>query len=54
MDQYVSKFERNLDGNRLLPRGTGSQHFTNYRESDLSFLDPKREQEVQTLTDFIY
>uniref|UniRef100_A0A0R3RKL5 VWFA domain-containing protein n=1 Tax=Elaeophora elaphi TaxID=1147741 RepID=A0A0R3RKL5_9BILA len=45
-------------GNVLLPRTTetsGScQRSIGYTESDLSFLDPRRKQEVQTCTDFIY
>ncbi|VDO32443.1 unnamed protein product, partial [Onchocerca flexuosa] len=43
--------------NILSPRTveTSSGHrSTGYTESDLSFLDPKRKQEVQTCTDFIY
>lgn len=47
----------NLGGNILLPRITESstgQRSIGYMESDLSFLDPRRKQEVQTCTDFIY
>ncbi|KAM3721542.1 Protein dispatched [Dirofilaria immitis] len=44
-------------GNILLPRTietSSGQRSIGYTESDLSFLDPKRKQEVQTCTDFIY
>lgn len=44
-------------GNILLPRiaeTSSGQRSTGCTESDLSFLDPKRQQEVQTRTDFIY
>ncbi|KAL3998043.1 hypothetical protein ACH3XW_13430 [Acanthocheilonema viteae] len=44
-------------GNILLPRmaeTSSGQRSIGYPESDLSFLDPKRKQEVQTCTDFIY
>uniref|UniRef100_A0A8R1XWJ9 Uncharacterized protein n=1 Tax=Onchocerca volvulus TaxID=6282 RepID=A0A8R1XWJ9_ONCVO len=44
-------------GNILSPRTVETsigQRSIGYTESDLSFLDPKRKQEVQTCTDFIY
>ncbi|VDK68847.1 unnamed protein product [Litomosoides sigmodontis] len=44
-------------GDKFLSRATrtsGGQRSVGYMESDLSFLDPKRKQEVQTCTDFIY
>lgn len=57
MGQCIDEIAVNLGGNILLPRTaetSSGQRSIGYTESDLSFLDPRRKQEVQTRTDFIY
>uniref|UniRef100_A0A915PUJ8 TPM domain-containing protein n=1 Tax=Setaria digitata TaxID=48799 RepID=A0A915PUJ8_9BILA len=57
LESQIQRSTSMKSGGNILPRTaetSSGQQYTGYNESDLSFLDPRRKQEVQTRTDFIY